>query len=200
MIKNIFIFITVSFFITGCSTNQLVIPTEKKMEREKVSNELLGEISYILFLLKQKDLETINSQLINPRYGVYEIYKNENTNRVTFKHSLKIEEISNHIDSFDVKEELITFDCSPQNDAFYGWSKEGVFLTTDIKPYLSQMMTEINKILPNRYKEDELKRVEQIEKTSYELIVTYNNIFYLTKIDNRWYITLIDGVKTDCSQ
>ena len=62
------------------------------------------------------------------------------------------------------------------------------------------MMNDINKILPNRYKEDELKRVEQIEKTSYEVIVTYNKIFYLTKIDNKWYITLIDNVKTDCSQ
>ncbi|AXX93885.1 hypothetical protein [Arcobacter ellisii] len=200
MIKNIFLMVLVSFFISACSTNQLVINPEKKMEREKVSKELLDEIGYILFLFKQKDLDTLNARLINPKFGVYEIYKNENTNKITFRHFLKLDEISDSIDSYEIKEEEVTFDCSPTNDAFYGWSKEGVFLTTNIKPYLSQMMNDINKILPNRYKEDELKRVEQIEKTSYEVIVTYNKIFYLTKIDNKWYITLIDNVKTDCSQ
>ncbi len=49
------------------------------------------------------------------------------------------------------------------------------------------MMNDINKILPNRYKEDELKRVEQIEKTSYEVIVTYNKIFYVMDIQSGYY-------------
>ena len=38
------------------------------------------------------------------------------------------------------------------------------------------------------------------EKTSYEVIVTNNIIFYLTKINNIWYITLIDKIETDCSK
>ena len=47
---------------------------------------------------------------------------------------------------------------------------------------------------------EELKNVSLIEKTSYEVIVTNNIIFYLTKINNIWYITLIDKIETDCSK
>ena len=68
MIKNIFLMVLVSFFISACSTNQQDINPEKKMEREKVSKELLDEIGYILFLFKQKDLDTLNARLINPKF------------------------------------------------------------------------------------------------------------------------------------
>ncbi|MDY3200260.1 MAG: hypothetical protein AB7S49_08035 [Arcobacter sp.] len=200
MIKNILTIFLLLILFTACSTNQLSLNIEKKIEREKVSVELLNEISFILVLLKQNNLEVINSKLINPKFGVYKVYKDDNTNKITFTHSLQIDEISNEVDSFEIKQEVVTFNCSPDNDAFYGWSKEGTFLTPYIKPYLSKIMNEENKININKYKEDELKRVELIEKTSYELIVTYNKIFYLTKIDNNWYITLIDEVKSNCSR
>ena len=59
MIKNIFLMVLVSFFISACSTNQLVINPEKKMEREKVSKELLDDVLYIVFLLKQNNFSII---------------------------------------------------------------------------------------------------------------------------------------------
>ena len=173
---------------------------EKEVQRQEVSKELLSDISYILFLLKQKDLDNLNSRFINPKIGLYEVYKSDIENKITFKHSYEIDEIVDIIDSFEIKQEIIIFNCSPYNDAFYGWNKDGTFLTTQIKPYLSQIIQEQNKITPNKYKIEELANIALIEKTSYELIVTNNVIFYLTKIDNLWYITLIDKIKTDCSK
>lgn len=199
-ILTIFIF---SLFFTSCSVNQILHEKEfvkKEIEREKISQELLNDISYILFLLKQKDLENLNARFINPKIGVYEIYKTDIENKMTFKHLYQIEEISDVIDSFEIKEELVIFNCSPYSDAFYGWDKEGTFLTTQIKPYLSLLIEQSNKIEPNKYAPDELKNITFIEKTSYELIITNNIIFYLTKIDNIWYITAIDKIKTNCSK
>ena len=46
----------------------------------------------------------------------------------------------------------------------------------------------------------ELKLAEYIEKHSYEVVVPYNIVFYITKINKQWYITLIDKVKDDCSE
>jgi hypothetical protein len=199
MIKNIFAIFIFSLLFVACSTNELS-KQEKEVQRQEVSKELLSDISYILFLLKQKDLDNLNSRFINPKIGLYEVYKSDIENKITFKHSYEIDEIVDIIDSFEIKQEIIIFNCSPYNDAFYGWNKDGTFLTTQIKPYLSQIIQEQNKITPNKYKIEELANIALIEKTSYELIVTNNVIFYLTKIDNLWYITLIDKIKTDCSK
>lgn len=199
MIKNIFAIFIFSLLFVACSTNELS-KQEKEVQRQEVSKELLSDISYILFLLKQKDLDNLNSRFINPKIGLYEVYKSDIENKITFKHSYEIDEIVDIIDSFEIKQEIIIFNCSPYNDAFYGWNKDGTFLTTQIKPYLSQIIQEQNKITPNKYKTEELANIALIEKTSYELIVTNNVIFYLTKIDNLWYITLIDKIKTDCSK
>lgn len=199
MIKNIFVIFIFSLLFVACSTNE-ISKQEKEVQRQEVSKELLSDISYILFLLKQKDLDNLNSRFINPKIGLYEVYKSDIENKITFKHSYEIDEIVDIIDSFEIKQEIIIFNCSPYNDAFYGWNKDGTFLTTQIKPYLSQIIQEQNKITPNKYKIEELANIALIEKTSYELIVTNNVIFYLTKVDNLWYITLIDKIKTDCSK
>ncbi|NCB11627.1 MAG: hypothetical protein EOM78_08345 [Erysipelotrichia bacterium] len=203
MFKNISLLFMVLIFIVGCSVNQVNVNNssvqEKKIEREPISKEFLDEISYILFLLKNNDLATLNLKYINPKIGVYEVFKSDINNKVVFRRSLQIGEISDFVEDFDIKQETVDFNCSPDNDAYYGWSKEGIFLSVNIKPYLSQIIEQEHKILPNKYKENELKLVELIEKTSYELVVTNNTIFYLTKIDSKWYITLIDNLKTDCS-
>jgi hypothetical protein len=204
-IKNIFAILIFSFFINACSVNQnlekQVFIFKKKTEvRESVTPTLLSELNYILLLLEQNDLDLINSKFINPTFGFYEVFKNEKENKIKFQQKIQIEEISNNIDSFDIKEEEAIFNCSPFDDTYYGWNKEGVFLTANTKPYLSETMKESNLLEPNKYKEDEIKRAIFIEKTSYEVIIPHNMVFYITKINNQWYITLIDNVKTDCSE
>lgn len=206
IVRNIFSIIVLSFLtfsIVGCSVNQASLEdsVKKENEREPVSAVLLNDINYILYLLQQNDLNTLNNRYINPTFGLYYVNKDENIpNKITFTQKLQIDEISNTIISFDIKQEEVFFNCSPYNDAFYGWNKDGIFLTPNTKPYLSQQMIETNKIEINKYKEDDIKRAIFIEKTSYELVIPYNVILYMTKIDNNWYITLIDNLTTDCSK
>lgn len=196
MIKNL-LFILISIFFTACSVNQMnMVSNEPK--REEVSNKFIDEIGYILFLLKRNDTKSLNAKFIHPTFGVYEVYKTDIENKIAYRHLTSIEETIDLIESFEVKQEEVIFNCSPYDDSFYGWSKEGVYLTTNIKPYLSSLIV----VTPQNQKEKEaeLKRISLIEKTSYELIITNNTIFYLTKIDGNWYITLIDNIKTDCSK
>ena len=202
--KNIITVTFFSFFITACSVNQ-VIPDKiisKKQEnftRPDVSSELLSEISYILFLLSQNDLETLNEKFINPSFAYFELSRNIDQKQIIIEKKLKIEEINDDIESFDIKQEEAIFNCSPFDDAYYGWNKEGVFLKSNEGLKLSQLMKDKNLLNVNMYSNEEIKRAILIEKISYEVIVPYNIVFHLTLIDNKWYITLIDKLKTDCS-
>ncbi len=173
---------------------------EKELKREQISKELFTQIKDILFLLKTEDLKTLNERFINKQIGFYEIYKTDVENKITFKHEYSMNEITELIGSFEIKEEQVNFNCSPYNDALYGWDKEGVFLTADIKPYISMIKEKENILGAKEHKKEELENILLIEKTSYEIIITDNIIFYFTKIGNNWYITLIDNLKTDCSQ
>ena len=51
----------------------------------------------------------------------------------------------------------------------------------------------------NKYKLKDFQKAEQIEKTSYKVVLTPELSFYITKIDDNWYITLIDRITADCS-
>ena len=62
------------------------------------------------------------------------------------------------------------------------------------------IMEEANLLQANSFKKEEVDRADFIEQTSYEIIIPYNAIFYLTKVENNWYITLIDNITTDCSR
>lgn len=209
--KSILLIILLSLFITSCATKETieedVIQSEEKtffskkeLGREAVNEVLISDINYILFLLKNEDLDTLNSRFINKKYGLYEVFKNSEDNRIYFKSKLQIDEISANVDSFDIKQEEAIFNCSPYDDTYYSWDKEGIFISDNTKPYLSDIMKKTNLLSANSFSVDELKLAEYIEKHSYEVVVPYNIVFYITKINKQWYITLIDKVKDDCSE
>ena len=64
MIRDILTIFVFSLFLTACSVNQLSKEKEfikKELEREKVSQELLNDISYILFLLSNMLVPCLSS-------------------------------------------------------------------------------------------------------------------------------------------
>jgi len=183
MFKNIFIALIVIFF-SACSVKF------DYLIRPKIMNETLSNnIKSILYLIEKNDLQTLNKKYIHNKFGFYEVDVDDMQIIVTHKDVL--EELDKYVGSFDIKTEDVNFYCSPYNDALYGWSQDGVFVSTNIERYLLDYLKESN--LKKK------KFIKQILKNSVEVIVTYNTIFYLTKIDDRYYITLIDNVKTDCS-
>lgn len=199
-IFNLLIFIFLSFFITACSVNnnQLQVNQKKIYEKEPITPQLKNEINQILQLIKQNNLALLNSKYIHPINGYYDVTKFEYKNIFEIRNS--ISELNNEIDSFEIKTEKVTFNCSPLDDSLYGWDKEGVFLNSQTTPFITKIMGEANILQTNRFKKEEIEKADFIEQTSYEVIIPYNIIFYITKLENNWYITLIDNVTTDCSR
>ncbi len=202
--KNILIIIFFSVFITACSMNKtiqenIMIKKKESLERPTVSTELLSDINHILFLLQQNDLETLNSRFIHPIFSYYELIKNQEE-KIIIEKKLLIDEINRDIESFEIKQEEAIFNCSPYDDSYFGWNKEGVFLNTSKDLNISSIMEKQNLQKPNLFIKEEIKQAVLIEKTSYEVIIPYNIIFYITLIDKQWYITLIDKIKTDCTK
>lgn len=197
---NFLIFMSISLFLTACSVSnsQVQVNQKKIYEKEPVTQNLKNEINEILQLIKQNNLALLNSKYIHPINGYYEVTKFEHRNIFEIKNN--ISNIDNQIDSFEIKIEKVTFNCSPLDDSLYGWDKEGVFLNPQTIPYITKIMEESNLLQANRFKKEEIEKADFIEQTSYEVTIPYSLIFYLTKIDNKWYITLIDNVTTDCSE
>lgn len=199
-ILNSSIFLCFSLFIAACSVtnNQLGVKEKKIYEKEPITQDLKNEITQILQLIKQNNLALLNSKYIHPINGYYEVIKFENKNIFEIKNS--ISEVDNQINSFEIKLEKATFNCSPLDDSLYGWDKEGVFINSQITPYITKIMEQSNVLQANRFNKVDIEKAEFIEQRSYEVIIPYNIIFYITKIENNWYITLIDKIKTDCSE
>ena len=196
---NLSIFVLITFVFTACAVDSHTLENGKKIyPKEPISQKLIDEINQIALLINQNNFSLLNAKYIHPINGFYDITKIENRNIFEIKKS--ISDIDSNIDSFVIRFDKVTFDCSPYDDSLYGWDKYGIFISSQTKPYVSKIMEEANIIQPNSYKLEDIEKMDFMEQTSYEVTIPYVIIFYIAKIDNQWYITLIDNVTTDCSR
>ena len=197
---NLLILIFLPLFLTSCAVNnsQIVENGKKIYEKEAVTPTLINEINQIALSIKENNLALLNSKYVHPINGFYNVTKLENRNIFEIKNSFT--EVDNSIDSFEIRFDKVTFNCSPYDDSFYGWDKYGIFINAQTIPHVSKIMEEANVIQPNSYKVEDIEKVDFMEQTSYEVTIPYIIIFYISKIDNQWYITLVDEVTTDCSR
>ena len=224
-IYKIIISITLSTFITACTSsivnnnNNISIIKEVKKEekiieykRENISENLISRVYQIIQAMSVNNLTLINQKFIHPTFGFYNLYKIDGINIFTHQKIIynileeDMEEVCHLIsnmrklqDPIDIKLEEANFDCSPNNDEFYGWNKHGVFLNSSTNTYLTDIMSESNKFEKNRYKKEDFEKAKQIERTSYKVILSPNIVFYVTKIQGDWYLSLFDRITTDCS-
>ena len=187
MIKNI-ILIFILLLFSSCAVNQNRLELIKK---EPIDEELLSHVRYILYLVQTNDLKNLNEIYINKNYGYFEVNLNEFENKPQIVKKYQIDEIDTYIESFDIQNIEVSFNCSPYNDAFYGWNKDGVFIFEPKINYLDNFLNDKTK--------EEKEFTQKVKNISYEVIATNNTIFYITKIDKKYYITLIDNLKTNCS-
>ena len=187
MIKNI-ILIFILLLFSSCAVNQNRLEPIKK---EPIDEELLSHVRYILYLVQTNDLKNLNEIYINKNYGYFEVNLNELENKPQIVKKYQIDEIDTYIESFDIQNIEVSFNCSPYNDAFYGWNKDGVFIFEPKSNYLDNFLNDKTK--------EEKEFIKKVKNGSYEVIATNNTIFYITKIDKKYYITLIDNLQTNCS-
>ncbi|MBS9782401.1 MAG: hypothetical protein KGV43_01200 [Arcobacter sp.] len=217
MYRKFFLLIFILLF-SACSFNQKSILKQKvekekpfEYKRPKISQELLSVIHNIIEDMQTFNLITINKKYIHPSFGLYNLSKIDGIKTFTFQNQIYnvVESNSDEFSQFmkrldkktskkQIKYKDINFNCSPYNDAFYGWNNYGVFFSSKTKNYLSDLMKKENKIAL-KYKKEDFHKAKMIEKMSYRVVITPEIVFYLTPIENKWYITLIDRISTDCS-
>lgn len=207
-----FFMVFVVLFIAGCSIknveNKEEVKQEKKVElkREPITPMLLLTVNEIVKLIQNHDIKTLDKKYINHELGFFDIYKSKNNFFYERKLTLNPLEkdyfsIVNSIKraKFDVKNLKIQkssaiFSCSPNDDKYYGFKKQGLFLSDILDfPNVSSM---------TKKQKDKFSRdyALLVDKTSYKVVLTEAEIiFFLTKIEDKWYISLFDRASISCS-
>ncbi len=99
-----------------------------------------------------------------------------------------------------VFESLPTFDCGTMN-----WSKNGLYCdTTKRSDLLSRTAINLKNYAGEKGISDvEINAFKQLEKYSRRIVLSDNEkgelIFYLTLVNKKWYLTILDRVSSDCS-
>ncbi len=180
--------------------------------REPISENLKTFIKDVIKGFSQNDLEKINKKFINQDFGYYDLYKIDGN--ISFENKKEIynfveedlEEINHLISRVEentinhvIIEQDLSFNCSPNDDAYYGWNGEGLYLSTKTTPILQELMQKANEYKKNSYSKEEIQKAKFIEETAYKIILTPELVFYVNKIQGKWYITLFDRITTNCT-
>jgi hypothetical protein len=94
---------------------------------------------------------------------------------------------------------LPTFNCDKGT-----WSKKGLFVdTTKTDHLLSKVCKDRNKNVPDSIPEKTIRFFYELENKSRRIVLSDNNgielVFYLSYTNNKWFLTIIDNVSSDCS-
>jgi hypothetical protein len=84
------------------------------------------------------------------------------------------------------------------------WSKVGLYCdTTKLDTLLSSTAKNLKKWREDDIPDLKIKSFEELEKKSKRIVISDKEggelVFYLTLIDNKWYLTILDRVTSDCS-
>jgi hypothetical protein len=94
---------------------------------------------------------------------------------------------------------LPTFSCDKES-----WSKTGLFVdTTKTDHMLSKICKDRNKNVPDSIPNKTIQFFYDLENKSRRVVLIDNSgtelVFYLSYINNKWSLTIIDNVSSDCS-
>ena len=89
-------------------------------------------------------------------------------------------------------------------DAKESWSKKGCWTDTTKKSHLvSSICKTRNKLVPDHIPAKKINAYYTLENKSRRIVLVSDDelelIFFLSFIDGKWYLTVIDTVSSDCS-
>ncbi len=176
---------------------------------QTVDETLKTVIRDILQLSADANVSEINEKYIHPEFGVYDVFRIgvpdtfEQHSAIDFSFPTG-QNFSRYPNLMEITEtaipkEVVTynaiFDCNEMV-----WDREGLFVTDSISyPRISEILKQAV-FETSKFSKSFHKQVKHIEENSHRVVFTELDIvFYLTKIDEKWYLTLFDRVTTDCS-
>ncbi|WP_319502597.1 hypothetical protein [uncultured Draconibacterium sp.] len=170
------------------------------------SDRLDNSIIEIIKAFDSKNSDKIN-QYIHPDYGLIVLFRMgvfdeyQKTSKFDFKNP-----VPDYLPYFPFKmnlnikyQELPAFDCDSEK-----WSKTGLFCdTTLIDNLLSKTAINLNEYREDNIPNETIKEFKRMESKSHRIVLVDNEegelIFYVTLINKKWYLTILDRVSSDCS-
>jgi len=94
---------------------------------------------------------------------------------------------------------LPTFDCDKEI-----WSKTGLFVdTTKTNHLVSKICKDRNKYVPDNIPNKTIQYFYDLENKSRRIVLSDRNkielVFYLSYLNGKWVLTIVDNVSSDCS-
>ncbi len=172
----------------------------------KKSNTLENSILNVVKSFKDKDEVTLNT-FISKEHGLITLYRigvfdqYERTETVDFENP-----VPSYLPYFEFTkdfkiqfEPLPTIDCGSME-----WSKTGMFCdTTKTNHLLSNVAKNLRDFNYDPISDQDIDAFIALENKSHRVVLCDNEggelIFYLTLIREKWYLTIIDRVTSDCS-
>lgn len=177
--------------------------------REK--NQLLEiAIGKVIKAFEKQDYTTLN-KMINEDIGIYVIHRNGVFDTYNKLDKVDFNSSSDGFNFFDYSyfefessypikyEELPVFSCDTEV-----WSKSGLFCNMEMKDHLlSKTAKNLKQYVYANISARTILKFKKLEKQSLRIVLCNEKgeslIFYLTKIKNNWYLTILDKVSADCS-
>lgn len=168
------------------------------------SSDLSESIQQIVRAYQEKDSESLNSY-VHPdigiktvfRRGVYEVIDQQ----TTFDFNNPVPEVNPYPqlkEAFDLEfAKLPVYSCDT------GWSKVGLYCDTtfrdSILSYSAKLVVEGR---GDHIPEQKIEAYKQLEAISWKIIWAESSggefIFYLSLIQGKWYISIVDRIASDC--
>lgn len=176
--------------------------TESKKYTSSQSDDLFNKTVFaIIRSYREKDEETLNKYILK-EFGIAFLYARGILENITISDKISFAdpipeylpfesdiEVDNNINF----EELPDFSCDTEK-----WDKaSGIYCdTTKTDTSLSRTAKNEKEFLNADWSDDDMTRIETMEKTGRRIIVIDKNervfIFYLTEYRNKWWLTAID--------
>ncbi len=173
----------------------------------KPNEERLDDtIITVVKAFKEHDSITLNN-LINKDIGLIFLYRTGIVDEFQKKENFDFAKPTpgympyfDFLTDYKIKfEPLPVFDCDSMK-----WSKPGLYCDTiHIDHLLSTIAQSLEDFKGEKIEDSEIEKFKEIENNSRRIVLTDKNegelVFYLTLIENKWYLTIIDRVTSDCS-
>lgn len=189
------LFVTISFSTLAQTTSQ----------KEKL---FAATVKSVIVAFATQD-SVAAAKLIKPGTGVYRLYRNgvfdnyERQDTISFNDpgypNVQYQEAAGLLVTPLKYGALPVYNCEAGK-----WNKRGAFAdTTKTSHLLSKICKDRNKYVPDNIPQSDINKYYSLENKSRRIVVYDKNrkelVFYLSWINNKWYLTIIDFVTTDCS-